>query len=240
MLHGVGGNHQAFAPQLEALSQQAYCLAWDMPGYGASPLQQTLSWDYLCQQLKALLEQQGINKVHLLGHSLGGMLALEFAARYPQHLASLILYATSPAFGKKGGDFQEQFLHARLAPLKAGASMTDIASQLVPKMLHPKHQQLADQLIPMMGQVNPQAYAQALVCISQFDRRDLLCKIKVPVCLIAGDSDPNAASAMMAKTASKIPQSRFHELAECGHFANLEAPEAFNNIVLQHLHSVSE
>lgn len=240
MLHGVGGNHAAFAPQLEQLAEEAYCLAWDMPGYGASSLDQPLTWDSLCEQLITLLDQHGIEKVNLLGHSLGGMLALEFAARHADRLASLILYATSPAFGNKEGDFQEKFLRARLGPLEAGATMTDIASKIVPSMLHDKHQHLAPQLIAMMGQVTAEAYGQALRCITQFDRRQLLAEIQVPVCLIAGDSDPNAPTAMMAKTASKIPQGHFHELPDCGHFANLEAADAFNHIISQHLERVQQ
>lgn len=240
MLHGVGGNHSAFAPQLEQLNQQAYCLAWDMPGYGTSSLDQPLTWDSLCEQLITLLDQHGIEKVNLLGHSLGGMLALEFAARHADRLAGLILYATSPAFGNKDGDFQEKFLRARLGPLEAGATMADIASNIVPNMLHDKHQHLAPQLIAMMGQVTPEAYGQALRCITQFDQRQLLANIQVPVCLIAGDSDPNAPAAMMAKTASKIPQGSFHEIPDCGHFANLEAADAFNQIISQHLTRVQQ
>lgn len=240
MLHGVGGNHHAFAPQLAELADKAYCLAWDMPGYGSSALEQALSWESLCTQIITLLDQHDIDKVNLLGHSLGGMLALEFAARHPDRLASLILYATSPAFGSKDGDFQEKFLRARLAPIEAGASMTDIANKIVPNMLHDRHQHLAPELVAMMGQVNPLAYSQALRCITQFDRRPLLGEIQVPVCLIAGDSDPNAPAAMMAKTASKIPHSTFHELAHCGHFANLEAAQAFNQIISQHLERVHQ
>ncbi len=235
MLHGVGGNHQAFAPQLSALADNAWCLAWDMPGYGQSTAHHDMTWDSLCESIVQLLDERDIQQVNLLGHSLGGMLALEFAQRYPQRLQSLILYATSPAFGSQDGAFQEKFLRARLAPLEQGATMTDIANNIVPGMLHPEQQHLAPQLVAMMGQVTAPAYAQALACITQFDQRGNLANLNLPCTLIAGDQDPNAPAAMMAKMASKIPQADYIKIATSGHFANLEQAAAFNQTIKQHL-----
>jgi pimeloyl-ACP methyl ester carboxylesterase len=239
MLHGVGGNHQAFAPQLDGLANAAWCLAWDMPGYGQSTANADMTWDSLCESIVQLLDERDIRQVNLLGHSLGGMLALEFAHRYPQRLQSLILYATSPAFGNQDGTFQEKFLRARLAPLEQGASMTDIANKIVPGMLHAEHQHLAQQLITIMGQVTTPAYAQALTCITQFDQRANLATINVPCRLISGHQDPNAPAALMAKMARKIPHADHVNISDCGHFANLEQVAAFNQTIKQHLSQLS-
>ena len=239
MLHGVGGNHQAFAPQLDALANDAWCLAWDMPGYGQSSAHDAMTWGSLCESIVQLLDERDIQQVNLLGHSLGGMLALEFAQRHPERLESLILYATSPAFGSKDGDFQEKFLRARLAPLEQGATMTDIAHKIVPGMLHAEHQHLAQELVAIMGQVTTPAYAQALACITQFDQRANLTSINVPCTLISADQDPNAPAAMMAKMASKIPHADYVNITDSGHFANLEQVAAFNQTIKQHLSQLS-
>lgn len=240
MLHGVGGNHQAFVPQLKSLTDSAWCLAWDMPGYGQSSALEPMSWEGLCESIVQLLDQHSIERINLLGHSLGGMLALEFASRYPLRLQSLILYATSPAFGNRDGSFQEEFLRARLAPLEQGASMTDLAAKVVPGMLHAQHQYLAPDLVTMMGQVPAPTYAQALTCITEFDQRHNLDKITMPCTVIAGDQDPNAPATMMAKMASKISHADYVNITDCGHFANLEQVAEFNQTIKQHLSQLNQ
>jgi len=238
MLHGIGGNHQAFAPQLDCLGRSARCLAWDMPGYGQSISNTTMTWANLCDAIVTLLDQHHIAQINLLGHSLGGMLALEFAQRHPARTQSLILYATSPAFGNQEGSFQSQFLHARLKPLERGASMGDIANKVVPSLLYDAPSSLRAELVTMMAQVPPQTYAQALACLTQFDQRPNLSNIQVPTTVIAGQNDPNAPAKMMAKMAKKMPNAQFVCIPQCGHFANLEQPHTFNQIIEQHLASL--
>ena len=105
-LHGIGGDGTSWLPELEALSGRCRAVAWDMPGYSGSPALPGMNFPALANALKDLLVKLGIERAHIVGHSIGGMVALEFAARFPDHVASLTLYATSPAFGKADGDWQ--------------------------------------------------------------------------------------------------------------------------------------
>ena len=130
-LHGVGGNASAFAPQLSGLSNNAQVWSLDLPGYGDSAPLSVMDWDCLVAGLKQFLDQHHLHKVHLLGHSFGGMLAQAFAVQYPDYLASLILYSTSAAFGSSDGVFQQQFIESRLKPLNEGATMAQLAAVLI-------------------------------------------------------------------------------------------------------------
>src|SRR5690606_21340697 len=110
--------------------------------------------------------------ITLLGHSIGGMVAQEVAARRPDLIERLVLCGTSPAFGKPGGDWQRAFIAQRTAPLDKGCSMADMANSLVPGMAGPA----ADPegiaaAIACMSQVSPAVYRHALEALVTFDRK---------------------------------------------------------------------
>jgi pimeloyl-ACP methyl ester carboxylesterase len=75
-------------------------------------------------------------------------------------------------------------------------------------------------------------------CLVGFDERANLGKIEVPVLVLAGERDPNASPAMMERMAGKIPGARYVCLAGVGHLPNLEAPHAFDGVILDFLRHV--
>ncbi|MDP2406795.1 MAG: alpha/beta hydrolase, partial [Hydrogenophaga sp.] len=84
MLHGIGGGHLAFAPQVETLAQAGYrAVAWDMPGYGRSAPIEPYTFKALAQSCIDLIDALRCENVILLGHSMGGMVAQEVIARRP-------------------------------------------------------------------------------------------------------------------------------------------------------------
>jgi pimeloyl-ACP methyl ester carboxylesterase len=231
MLHGIGGGHLAFAPQVETFASQGYrAVAWDMPGYGHSaPIE-----PYTFKGLKC-------GDVTLIGHSMGGMVAQEVVARRPDLVNRLVLCGTSPAFGRKpdgqsADEWQRNFVQSRTAPLDAGQSMQQLAQQLVPGMVGPSAMAEGVKLAAhCMSQVPASTYRRALEALVTFDRRDGLAAIHVPTLLIAGEHDRNAPPSVMKKMADAIRSSSYHEMKGIGHLMNLEAPDAFDGAVLNFL-----
>jgi pimeloyl-ACP methyl ester carboxylesterase len=86
-----------------------------------------------------------------------------------------------------------------------------------------------------MGLVPAATYRRALECIVTFDRRNMLDQIGVPTLVIAGEHDRNAPPAVMQKMAAAIPRSTYIEMKGIGHLQNLEAPEDFDNLLLNFL-----
>jgi pimeloyl-ACP methyl ester carboxylesterase len=228
-LHGIGGNAENFRPQVEAFGARRRTLAWDMPGYGRSPPSLELTFDGLAGTLLRLLDEARIERIHLVGHSLGGFIALEVAARHPDRLASLVLYSTTAAFGRPDGDWQKEFVATRLAPLEAGRSMAEIATALVDGLVSPRATPEARAIaIGSMSRVPAASYRAALYLVMGFDRRDALPSIAMPTLLIAGAEDRTAPAAVMARMAEKIPGAELAVLDGVGHLAHLERPDAFN------------
>jgi 3-oxoadipate enol-lactonase len=238
-LHGVGGGAYSWMPQINSFSMNYVAAAWNMPGYGKSPLFGPMSFPALADSLEVLLHDRGWDKVHLVGHSMGGMVAQEFAVGRQDRLLSLTLSATSPAFGKPDGDFQKKFVEARLAPLANGATMADLATELVDTMMSkdadPYGRQLA---FDSMADVPAETYRAAVECIVTFEQRANLANINVPTLVLAGETDTNAPAPMMEKMAAKIPGARYVCLPELGHLANLEDPQAFDAVLNDFLNSV--
>jgi pimeloyl-ACP methyl ester carboxylesterase len=237
MLHGVGGGHLAFAPQVETLASSGYrAVAWDMPGYGHSAPIEPYTFKGLAESCIRLIESLQCEDVSLVGHSMGGMVAQEVVARRPELVNKLVLCGTSPSFGKPDGDWQREFIASRTAPLDAGKTMAQLAETLVPQMAGPGALPEGLRLAThCMAQVPPATYRRALEAMVTFDRRANLQCIGVPTLVIAGEHDRNAPPTMMKKMADTIPRSTFLEMRGIGHLQNLEAPEEFDGLLLNFL-----
>jgi pimeloyl-ACP methyl ester carboxylesterase len=237
MLHGIGGGHLAFAPQVETLATAGYrAVAWDMPGYGHSAPIEPYTFKGLAQSCIHLIETLKCKDVVLLGHSMGGMVAQEVVARRPELVSRLVLCGTSPDFGDPDGEWQREFIAQRTAPLDAGQSMEQLAQTLVPQMIGPGSLPEGVRLAThCMGQVPAATWRRALECIVTFDRRSNLDNIHVPTLLVAGEHDRHAPPAVMKKMAERIANSTFIEMKGIGHLQNLEAPEDFDGMLLNFL-----
>ena len=231
-LHGIGGSASSFAPQQAIASEQLNFLAWDMPGYQGSPLLSITTFESLARRLLDTIDELKLDKVHLLGHSIGGMVALELAVRAPERIASLSLMATTAAFGGRDETFKKQFLAARLKPLEQGKTMTELADEFIPEILgtNPHPQALAN-AVESMKSVPVDTYKTIITCLTSFNRRDHLSSLNIPCCLIAGGVDTNAPAATMSKMAAAIPEAEFHTIEPAGHLVNLEAPQQTNAIL---------
>ena len=200
-----------------------------MPGYGDSPAVEPCTTGALAESLRSLIDHVAADRNLVLGHSMGGMVA-----QAPQRVHGLVLSGTSPAFGRADGNWQQQFLQDRFAPLDAGQNMAQLAAQLVPAMMAPDARPQALQLArEVMASVPQGSYRAALQAIVDFDRLDDLARIAVPTLCLAGEHDRNASPSVMRRMAERIPGAQYLCLPAVGHLANMEQPEAFNNAVLQ-------
>ena len=238
MLHGIGGGRHAFAHQMQPVAAAGYqAVAWDMPGYGHSATIDPYTMETLadeCLDLIDVLAPMGeATTLVLVGHSMGGMVAQEVAARAPERIAAMVLAGTTAAFGKPEGAWQREFIAARTAPLDAGMAMHELAKKLVAEMVAPGVDATAiAEAVAVMAAVPPQTWRAALAALVGFDRRTDLAALRIPTLVIAGRQDRNAPPEVMEKMAARIAGAQFVCLEDCGHLMNFEKPEAFNSTVL--------
>jgi pimeloyl-ACP methyl ester carboxylesterase len=228
-LHGVGGGHHAWDSQLPYFAARGYAShAWDQPGYGHSPMVAPYDLEQIALSLKRLIDSLGNEPVVLVGHSMGGLIAQEAYARFPQQVKALALCFTSAAF-VGSSDFAREFVAARIGPLDEGTSMAKIAAGLMPAMRgsksDPKALALAERI---MGAIPPETYRKAVSLLTTFDRRADLPRISVPTLLVAGSDDKTAPPAIMDRMSQKIPGAEYVLLEGCGHLGPMDQPDAFN------------
>ncbi|MEM8951044.1 MAG: alpha/beta hydrolase [Pseudomonadota bacterium] len=234
-LHGIGGDAESWRPQLDGFSKDYRAIAWDMPGYGDSAPLAEMTFPALVDTVSVLFDRLSVNQAHLVGHSLGGMIAQAFALAHPERLKSLTLAATSAAFGKRAGgeidtDWRDNFIEQRLGPLDRGASMAELAPKLVKNIigdeLDPKG---LEQAILSMASVPEAGYRAAIKCLAGFEQEEALGDIRTPTLLIAGEKDPVVPPKVMRRMADAMPDARLSVLEGSGHLVHLERPYAFNH-----------
>jgi len=200
-----------------------------MPGYGSSKPLQTVSIAALADAFDDFLQQVGATKPILVGHSIGGMIVQQLLTKSPTIARAVVLAQTSPAFGKPDGDWQKQFIAARLGPLDRGETMVSLAPMLVRELVgddpDPDGIVLAREC---MAAVPEATYRATMLALLGFDQRSALKNIAVPTLVLSGSKDNNAPAAMMAKMASYIPSVNYVEIEGAGHLVNLERPATFN------------
>lgn len=243
LLHGVGGGREGWAETGEALAGAGWrVLAVDQPGYGLSPLIEPCNLEGMAHAVQRLIDWAGGGRdargadpgaALLVGHSMGGMVAQELAARSPRHVAALVLLATSPAFGSADGQWQRRFLAERFAPLDAGLGMAGLAARLTPALAgrDAAPERVAAAQLLMAG-VPEATYRAVLAALVRFDRREALARIAVPTLVVTGEDDRTAAPEVARRMAARIAGAELAILPATGHLAMLEQPAVFADVLL--------
>jgi 3-oxoadipate enol-lactonase len=173
-----------------------------------------------------------------VGHSIGGMIVQHWLTQHPRDAAAVVLAQTSPAFGKAEGDWQKQFIEARLGPLDRGETMKTLAPTLVKELVGDSPDADGMEVArDCMGNVPEASYRAMMLALLGFDQRKVLGDIVIPTLVLSGSKDKNAPAPMMAKMATYISCATYVELEGAGHLVNLERPRAFNAALDQFLKS---
>jgi pimeloyl-ACP methyl ester carboxylesterase len=243
LLHGAFGAKEYWRPQVDAYTRAGYrVVSWDAPGYGLSPLPSGFGIDLAAQALARLLQAVGGARNVLMGHSMGGMVAQRAWLHAREHIQGYVLSATSAAFGKADGEWQKEFVRARVAPLDAGRSIPDYAPEMLRSMMAPGAQGAAvDLVVNTVKGMREDTFRAAIAAIAGYEGRELLPTIDVPTLCVAGELDVTAPASVMEKMARKIPRAEFASLQGLGHFGWAEDPARFNQTVIDFLrrHSFS-
>ncbi len=234
-LHGLGGSRTSWEPQLSGLSSTFRCIAWDMPGYGASAPVEPLTFAAIADSVARLLDTAGVQRAHLVGESFGGMHALHAALCHPDRVGRLVLANTSPAFGLDGTD-PDAWRAARLAPLDAGLAPADIAENVLTAIAGPGLSPAAMAMrVAGFGRISSAGLRAAVECLTAHDVREDLGEIASPALVIAGELDAETPVAYSRILAGELQNAELVVLDGVGHLSVSEAPHTVNRLVREFL-----
>jgi len=210
-------------------------VAWDMPGYGGSAPVEPYDFKGLAARCVLLIEALAPSAT-LIGHGLGGMVAMEVALRRPELVDRLVLVSTLPSWGLLDEPTRLRYQSERLGPLDAGQDTAWLAQVLLPRLVGPgslpEGVRLAEHCL---GAVHPSTYRRALDAQARFDRRAALAHLGLPVLVLGGEFDTVATPARLQDLAEGLPQASHVSLPGVGQWPNLEDPEGFDAAVLSFL-----
>lgn len=224
-LHGLDGARPAL-PLAEHLGSAFDVLVPEQPGFGGSDLPGWLTRiDDLAYYQLELLDQLGLDRVHLAGHSLGGWVALELAIRYPQRFPTLALVASAGIHvnGVPKGDL---FMRAPDVVLRSMFADPVLGDAQVAKMHSSPEEEFA---------FNKNRNAVARVAwqppLFNPNLEKWLHRAAMPVHVIWGDTDRLFPVAYADAFAALLPNARITILEGCGHYAHIEQPERLHRAI---------
>jgi pimeloyl-ACP methyl ester carboxylesterase len=235
LLHGIGSAAGAFDDQLAGLSDRLRVIAWDAPGYGGSTglaPQSPRAGDYAAA-LGAMIDALGIPACHLVGHSLGTLIAASFAADHPQRILSLTLASVATGQARLPAAEREKALAQRLGDV-VELGPRRMAEQRGPRLLAPAATpEMLRRVVETMAAVHPGGYSQAARMLASGDIKADISSLPADMAVqfLYGDGDVVTPPARNIEVAALRPTAPVHVIKDAGHAVYLEQPARFNAIV---------
>jgi pimeloyl-ACP methyl ester carboxylesterase len=224
LLHAFPLDRRLFADTARRLTGRARTIVPDLRGFGGSDLGGPFSIADLADDVAHLLDDLGIERAVVAGISMGGYVALAFAARHPARLLGLVLCDT------KAGPDTPEIRQARNEGIELVRTqgVSAYVEKQIPRLLSPAASEELRAEVRALGAQRPEAIISGLEALrDRPDRRDELSGIRCPTLVVVGTEDgitpPSEAGAMATAIANAV----LIELPGCGHLANLEAPAPF-------------
>jgi len=233
LVHGFMGGSAQWPGVAEALAGHTEVVAVDLPGFGANAnLPPINRIEGFADWVIAYLRERGVETYHLLGHSMGGMIAQEIARRDAARVRQLILYGTGPQ-GVLPGRFETIAASKRRATVDgARATARRIAATWFLKNEVAQNYEVCAG-IAELADLN--AIHAGLDAMEAWSGADLLDRISQDTLILWGDQDRSYDRTQVDLLVDRIPNSNLTVFPGCAHVVHLEEPEAFLRSLLAHL-----
>ncbi len=243
---GLGGTSSAWKLQVPEFSKKYRVITLDNRGAGKSDKpDEPYSTAIFADDLKAVLDDAGIQKAAVLGLSMGGLIVQEFYHRYPEYVVAMVLGCTGVGTGDPEHVYPEQYVLDVLTMPKDHPNQEEMHRKKAGIFYHPNYiasiPNFMQHYIETIKKNDQPAYAyqrQLDACILQKPElwnSPRLKKIKVPVYVVHGDDDQIWPLATGQYLADNIPDAEFHIMPGAAHMMFIEMPDDFNAAVLSFL-----
>lgn len=232
-LHGVGSDKSVWRPQLRFFGRTRRAIAFDYPGYGYSdPAPAGTTRDDYASAVISGMNELGLERAHICGLSLGGVVAIALHNADPKRCASLIL-ADTFAVHPGGNAIYER-------SIAASNDLRAMAEARVDVLLgQPADPSVRHEVVETMARIDPAAYRIGAEAVWLADQKDRAAKIDVPALVVCGSEDKVTPPELSRALAELIPHAKIEMIAGAGHISNLEQPDRFNEVVDEFIRSLA-
>jgi pimeloyl-ACP methyl ester carboxylesterase len=234
LIHGLGSSTEDWEPQIEALKSRYTVVAYDVRGHGkTSKPGGRYTMSQFAHDAAALIERLGLSRVHVMGLSMGGMIAFQLAADRPELVRSLIIVNSGPemilrTMKEKIGIFQRKVIVRLMGMQKMGEVL---ASRLLPA---PEHAALRATFVERWARNDPGAYLRALSALVGWSVKARLPGIRCPVLVVSADMDYTSVEWKREYT-SLLPDASLVVIAASRHMMPVERPAPFHDAIIPFL-----
>lgn len=244
-MHGTGGHLEAFTKNVRAFAERYRVIAYDYPGHGwTTTTDRDLEIVDYEQHLLELLGELGIESAHLSGESLGGWVAVKFAAAHPERVRSLVL-------NTPGGTMATPEVMERIRSLSQAAADDPTPERIRARLewLMADPASVTDELVAVRrGIYSRPGFAESMrhiLCLQdpEVRRRNLitdeeLAAITAPTLVIWTSDDPSGPAKAGLDMAERIAGARFQLIEDAGHWPQWEQQQLFDRVVTEFLEGV--
>ncbi|HZB43975.1 MAG TPA: alpha/beta fold hydrolase [Pyrinomonadaceae bacterium] len=240
LLHGFPFNRSLWREQAAALGAAHRFVTPDLRGHGGTTVTGgRATMEAMAEDVAALLDELGLNRVVLGGLSMGGYVALAFYRLFPERVRALVLADTRP----QADDDKARQTREETAQRALREGMGVIVESMLPKMLAPAtlegEPHVVSRMREMMLGTEPEGAAAALRGMAvRRDQTDLLERIKVPTLIVVGAEDAITPPKDSGTMHALISGSLMNVIAGAGHVSNVERPAEFNRALAEFLEAL--
>tara|TARA_B100000959_G_scaffold35096_1_gene33504 strand:- start:56 stop:901 length:846 start_codon:yes stop_codon:yes gene_type:complete len=234
-IHGVGMRGDVWAPQVEYFSNDYQVITYDFLGHGESPLpsEEPVLDDYV-EQLNNLLKHLDLSVISLVGHSMGALISVAFALRYPEKVKALV--PINIAFNRNE-EAQKGVLNRANQILQTNEILN--IEQTLERWFKNKTSvddlKKIDKVRNWLANASPKGYGRAYRLFALSDKVFLnkLSQLRPPVLYLTGDEDPNSTPAMSQQMAEETPNGSSNSLTGEAHMMSYISADKVNPIIEQ-------
>ncbi len=237
VMHGLFGNQSNWAWHSRKLAETYRVFALDMRNHGASPHSDQMSYPEMAEDVIRFMDEQGIDKAMVLGHSMGGKVAMQLALSWPERVQKLVVADISPVYygGKGKGEHDDIFSGLNAIDLASIASRKEADAQLAkwePDEI--VRQFLLSNLVRAEAggfewRVNLAALQSNYDALRDAPEGDG--QYKGPVLFVRGDESRYIQSRHKEQILARFPAAQVKTIMQTGHWLHAEKPETFFRIV---------
>lgn len=229
--HSLAATLHLWDAQAAALRDRYRVLRYDIRGHGGSdvpPGPYTL--EQMADDLHELLSALGIAETHFVGLSMGGLIGMTMALRYPRAIQSLVLADTTASYGPERKAMWDDRI--RLAETKGIDAVLDRTMEAwFTAPFRAARPDVIARIRAMLAPTDPAGYVGAIQAIGYGDLREAIRAIRCPALILVGEEDRGTDLTMARTMHEAIAGSELTVIPKAAHCSCVEAPEAFNRAV---------
>ena len=229
-IHGVGLTKEIWSPQLEFFKNHNI-LTYDLLGHGKTPLEKTqLNFEDFTKQLLNLIKELEISKVHLVGFSLGSLIARHFAATHGDKLSSLILHGSIYKRTKE----QKRIVQNRFELMKSNrpASKDRALRRWFSDKFLKNNKEIYDKIFSILSKNEHNNFIKVYKLFVNYEDDDqILDEIKTNTLVTTGQHDVGSTTDMAINLSENIKGAKYVEIKNGKHLCNIECAKDFNKTI---------